>query len=153
MIDSILHLYMSNEEYIEYRMVNVCSCRLTVCIASNKERSTEYHSVAWWTPICACWRGSLLSAVIPSWQKIFVQRGHTDTKRSKMFPFWLEFTPFYESYVPLMRPKRVPFHAKFNANNTFSHNLHKMLLLQQLMNFLFVMKLSSYLQGSNIYKS
>jgi hypothetical protein len=55
-----------------------------------------------------------------------------------MFPFWLEFTPFYESYVPLMRPKRVPFHAKFNANNTFSHNLHKMLLLQQLMNFLFV---------------
>jgi len=35
MVDSVLHLYISNEESIEYRMVNVCSCRFTVGITSN----------------------------------------------------------------------------------------------------------------------
>jgi hypothetical protein len=36
---------------------------------------------------------------------------------------------FLWELCPFNATKEGPFHAKFNANNTFSHNLHKMLLL------------------------
>ena len=53
---------------------------------------------------------------------------------------------FYKSYFPLRVAEGSPFMQR-------SHNLFIVLMLKQLVNFLFAIKLSSnFLQGSNIYK-
>jgi len=48
----------------------------------------------------------------------------------------------------------IPFHIKFNGNNIyFPHNLFKILILLQLVNFRFAIDLSlDFLHCSNMYK-
>jgi len=69
------------------------------------------------------------------------------------FRLWFWHYTVYRSYFPLKRAKWSHFmQGSMKITYLFPHNLFKNLMLEQLVNFLFAIKLSSdYLQGSNIY--
>lgn len=68
------------------------------------------------------------------------------------------FICFHKSYFSFRRKRRIPFCAKMNDNNIFCpHNVFKMLMLQQFLNALFVIKLpldfcNVQRRGNNSYK-